>query len=270
MPLNIIALTLIAFLLSGCATDRKKITRLLANKHGWSEHTINTSHFSLRAYLPPETHEQQTINIYIEGDGHAWSNPKTPSKNPTPRNPIALKLALADHNNKSAYIARPCQYVIQPSLCQRKYWTSARYSREVIRSVNDAINTVLKQTQSHTVNLIGYSGGGVVALLIALERTDVDKVITISSNLDHKEWALFHGVSLLKKSLNPSDYVDQLATIEQHHFVGKEDKNTPPKLLNKFIAQFPHTHTPQTYIIPKFTHSCCWERDWSKLINLLE
>ncbi len=54
--------------------------------------------------------EGGTINIYIEGDGFAWVSRKKKSLDPTPKTPMALKLASMDGSSNVIYIARPCQY----------------------------------------------------------------------------------------------------------------------------------------------------------------
>ncbi len=48
--------------------------------------------------------------VYIEGDGRAYVNRRTPSNDPTPGNPMALRLALADPSLRVLYLGRPCQY----------------------------------------------------------------------------------------------------------------------------------------------------------------
>lgn len=36
------------------------------------------------------------VHVYIEGDGHAWNQRGRPSLDPTPKNPVGLKLAASD------------------------------------------------------------------------------------------------------------------------------------------------------------------------------
>ena len=50
------------------------------------------------------------ISIYIEGDGRAWETKYRLSEDPTPSNPVALRLAAVDPAANIAYIARPGQY----------------------------------------------------------------------------------------------------------------------------------------------------------------
>lgn len=63
-----------------------------------------TDDFTLLTYLPPISGAVNTLTIHIEGDGLAWINSSTPSSDPTPTNPLALRLALLD-TAPSVYLA---------------------------------------------------------------------------------------------------------------------------------------------------------------------
>jgi hypothetical protein len=45
---------------------------------------------------------------YQSGDGLAWLSSDVPSSDPTPLDPLALRLALAKPARNAAYLARPC------------------------------------------------------------------------------------------------------------------------------------------------------------------
>jgi hypothetical protein len=47
------------------------------------------------------------LSIYLEGDGLAWVSRTEPSRDPTPDNPIALRLAAIDSAPNVIWIARP-------------------------------------------------------------------------------------------------------------------------------------------------------------------
>jgi len=77
--------------------------------------------------------------IYIEGDGLAWIRRRMPSLDPTPVDPVAMRLAVRDSAANVIYMARPCQYskmargYSRP--CPMKYWTSKRFAPEVINAM---------------------------------------------------------------------------------------------------------------------------------------
>ena len=50
------------------------------------------------------------VHVYIEGDGYAWATTTDPSDDPTPINPLALRLAAVDDAPNVLYLARPCQF----------------------------------------------------------------------------------------------------------------------------------------------------------------
>ena len=101
----------IAFLLSGCGTtNRQTNVDALTKIAGLTSENLQTKTFVLRA-LSKTTAPVNILRVYIEGDGFAWVNRTTPSDDPTPRNPLGLKLAAADPSPNVLYLARPCQYV---------------------------------------------------------------------------------------------------------------------------------------------------------------
>ena len=85
-----------------------------------------------------------------------------------------------------AYLARPCQFMPMDRnpQCAVPYWTGKRYTPEVIASMNDAVDRLVARVPGQPVNLIGYSGGGAVAVLIAARRHDVATLRTVAGNLD--------------------------------------------------------------------------------------
>ena len=52
-----------------------------------------------------------TLRLYIENDGAAWPRPDVPPADPTPPDPLVLRLALLDGGPAVAWISRPCQYL---------------------------------------------------------------------------------------------------------------------------------------------------------------
>ncbi|WP_202905006.1 alpha/beta hydrolase family protein [Neptunomonas antarctica] len=259
-------------MLHGCVSipsvqDRTKNAQQLAAQQGWEAHIIKTPSFNLMSYQPP-MHQIEQLTIYIEGDGLAWITSRQVSSNPTPSNPLALKLALSDSTSTSVYLARPCQFVTDKYRhgCENKYWTNARFSPEVISAMNQAVSQLKEKFQASRLVLVGYSGGGAVAALLASMRDDVVKLITIAGNLDHQEWTDFHHISPLKGSLNAADYRQQLSAIEQIHFVGEKDKVIPPFLAQRFIGGLSVSAKAKVVVVPEQTHGCCWDSLWPDVL----
>lgn len=270
---KIYSLLLVLLLLSGCVsipsqTERNEHARKLTSDRGWIASTIKTDDFSLQTYAPAKLQSTKELTIYIEGDGIAWINQSTLSFNPTPANPLALKLALQD-NKPAAYLARPCQYVSfdQSPNCSQKYWSSHRFSPEVIHSSNQAIEQLKLKFKAEKIILVGYSGGGAVAALVAAKRSDVIRLVTVAGNLDHEAWSKLHRISSLEGSLNPADEWQSLQKISQLHLVGASDLNISPEIANAFAAKFPRESQPRIKVIENFDHICCWVQQWPALLD---
>lgn len=242
----------------------------LSNTVGWQAHTIHTSQFALKVYRPSKILHGDTLRIYIEGDGFAWRDSETPSDNPTPITPLALQLAIKDRNyQRVAYLARPCQYVsgIDWGACREDYWTNLRFAPEVIDAMDQAVSTLKKQWQANKITLIGYSGGGAIALLVAARRSDVATVMTVAGVLDTQSWSRELGLLSLKGSLNPADQWQKLAVIPQTHWVGQNDNVVPIAIAKAYARRFPPDHKPIIKVMPHFNHACCWAKDWLTLMK---
>ena len=193
----------------------------------------------------------------------AWINAAQPSFDPTPRDPLALRLALAQPVGAAAYLARPCQYIdARAARCDRRYWTDARFAPEVIAATNVAIDILKKRSGAQRLTLVGYSGGAALAALVAARRNDVDRLVTVAGNLDPVQWAVAHHLSPLSQSLNPADDISSLQTIGQWHFVGGRDTNITPALVQSFVERFPLERRPRLHVEPTFDHHCCWSEAW--------
>ena len=269
------AITIFFSFLILCSCSHTSPTKRLANadrlaiQNGWQQVIIKTTHFELISYQPKKITTNKVLTIYIEGDGYAWRTSQHPSSDPTPHNPVALKLALQHQNGPAAYLARPCQFHQElkiTSQCNQRYWTNERYAPGVIAASKQALTQLKNKYHAEELILVGYSGGAAIAALLAAQRDDVVKLITVAGNLDHHAWTEFHKVSPLTGSLNPVDYQKKLQTIPQIHFVGEYDQNIPPKLAQDFIANYDSEKFAKVIVVPDQSHSCCWQKIWPKLI----
>lgn len=209
------------------------------------------------------------IHIYIEGDGVAYSTPTTPSLDPTPVTPTALLLARVDDAAAVAYIGRPCQYV-SGDTCTNKSWTSGRFSEATLQTENSLVNAAKKSARAKRVVLIGFSGGGAVAALLAERRTDVAALITVCGNLDHAVWTAMHNITPLYGSLNPTEHVKQLSSLPQVHFLGAADTNINTKVTNSFVAKLGPDAPATVHIVPELAHGGeDWAKAWPELLHEL-
>lgn len=267
--------TFILVSISSCSivptvTERIQTTETLIKRNNWQKILIKTDAFDIVSYQPKffKNKHSKLLTIYIEGDGLAWLSKSIISQNPTPINPLALKLALQHPNQSVAYLARPCQFTPNSSKnCKASYWTNARFSTKVIQSMNKAIQTLITKNHAESIILVGYSGGATVAALIAAQRTDVKMLVTVAGNLNHQKWTQLQKISPLNKSLNPVDYIQQLSKIKQTHLIGEHDKIMPKSVIDSYIQKLPNKNTARVKVMQNYNHHCCWVKNWKSIWN---
>jgi hypothetical protein len=234
----------------------------VAHEAGFTKQTVNTGQFIITTYHKISGKNTDTLTVYIEGDGLAFRRENRISTDPTPRKPVALELAARDNSPALLYITRPCQYLTRDLLdhCDPRYWSTHRYAEEVIAAINSVINQYASSYSK--IRLVGYSGGGSVAVLLAARRRDIAWLVTIGANLDHVLWTALHNVSPLSGSLNPADYAESIQGITQLHLSGSEDETVPVSVLQSYLE--PVTEQGNIYLktIPGYDHQCCWSDIW--------
>lgn len=195
-----------------------------------------------------------TLRVYIEGDGAAFTVKGRPTDNPTPTDTFMRRLAAEDPNPNVAYLGRPCQY-LQTGACSETDWTDGRFSEKIVSSMERAVLNLMKKARTKQVVLIGYSGGAQIAGLIAVRHPqDTVMVITISGVLDHRAWTQFHQDAPLSHSLNLADERAAFAKIAQHHFAGAKDEVVPPDMITDFAGKDLVT------VVPKARHNKGFEK----------
>ncbi|SFU72503.1 Alpha/beta hydrolase family protein [Polaromonas sp. YR568] len=270
--------------LAGCATTspeaRLQSALALAAPSGWQASRIPAAGFPLLALHPkPQVPGKpgSELAVFIEGDGLAWLDPHTPSADPTPRDPVALRMALAERYRTSAYLARPCQFdpAITEGRCRTGHWTQARYSPEIIAAMDEGVSRLKQMFGAERLVLVGYSGGGTIATLLAARRKDVSLLVTVAAVLDHQAWTRALGVSPLNGSLNPINESASLQGQRQIHFTGSEDRVAGKTAVQAFADRFPDrpfTSKEPALIevldVQGFTHTCCWAEQWPRLSPL--
>lgn len=212
---------------------------------------------------------ENEMHVYIEGDGRPWIKRFQVAKDPTPSSPLVLQLMQRD-KYASLFLGRPCyfnliDFGLDDGGCDTSKWTSARYSKNVVSSMINALRQELVSEKYHRLTLIGYSGGGTLAMLMAQEMDEVDQVITVAANLDIDAWTRHHHYSPLSQSLNPA-HIQRPRPASQHHFVGSQDRVVPPDLNRPFLQRIGQPLT----VIEGFDHRCCWAEQWPALLQSIK
>ena len=251
--------------IGGCATPAQRMDSQ-ARRFGFTVGVAESSGFKLRIYRNryAASGAGSTLHVYLEGDGTPWVNHVFVARDPTPRSPVVLRLMALDRK-PSLYLGRPCYggYANVPP-CRPDLWTDGRYSERVVDSMARALRGYLRNEGVDTLELFGYSGGGVLAMLLAERFPQTRVVVTLGANLDTQAWARLHGYTPLRESLNPASRPALTATIRQLHLVGARDNNVPPSLLSAIESRQPNA---QVIVVSDFDHACCWERIWPQVLD---
>lgn len=235
-------------------------------EHGLQRHSLMAGKFTLIYYDRPGEQEGDSLHVYIGGDGVPWQNKIFVTQDPGPYHPLVLRLMKQDRK-PSIYLGRPCYQGQAKHLpCQPAYWTSARYSEDVVRSMSMALNELLKKYHYQKLVLIGYSGGGTLAVLLAPRVPQTQAVVTIAGNLDTNAWTDYHQYSALTESLNPAREAPLSPDIMQVHLQGGKDKNIPAELGTQYLEKQIHARRLH---YEHADHSCCWQRYWPDVLMLL-
>jgi esterase/lipase len=129
-----------------------------------------------------------------------------------------------------------------------------------------ALEKYLQDNAYQHLTFIGYSGGGVIAMLLAKRFPQTNRLVTIAANLDIDAWTRYHNFSALSGSINPATQPPLPWSIQQTHYAGKRDKNVPVAIINYVSSRQPNSKMRTK---ENFDHICCWEKEWPDLLKEL-
>jgi hypothetical protein len=261
-------IALIAALLVACATSAERFDRR-ANALGFASIGLQGAGFHHLAYVAGALERSNTLHVYVEHDGTPWLDLTHAAADPTPRAPLALELMAQDAGPR-LFLGRPCYFASKEEpqpICTPLLWTHLRYSPEVVASMVAALRRFLTLHPFRRVVLIGYSGGGTLAWLMASHVPETAEIVTVAANLDTDDWTRIHGYSPLAGSLNPALMPPLPATVGQLHYVGGRDRNVPPSVVQSFARRHPEARVIE---VSDFDHQCCWVERWPKLLEELQ
>lgn len=258
---------LAAAAVSGCADlDRNVHADALAQPANLHRETLRTQDFVITAWSRI-TRADRPVHIYIEGDGLAWVTRTQPSLDPTPVAATGLALAAVDPAPNVVYLARPCQFTPMDAnpRCEMTYWTGKRFAPEVVVSMDEAVGKIAARVPGQKLDLVGFSGGGAIAVLVAARRHDVASLRTVAGNLDVAYVNEIHHVSAMPASRNPIDVAAQVADVPQVHFSSKDDSVVPPEVARRFVA-VTGPRCAQTRVVHDVSHDGDWAQQWRTLL----
>jgi hypothetical protein len=215
--------------LTGCylhtATMRQETADNLASANHFQEKNIEVNGTVVTIY-ENSYKPGQPARIFIAGEGPTgfWSYSDTPV------NHTALHIATRDTATNRIFMGRPCQYnfakLSTPSNgCKDDLSGDNRYSPEVIAAMSGALDVIKKRYGLTGFELVGYQGGGVIALALALDRNDVINVRTIDTPLDtYYVSSLMPENENLSGSVNPVGFASRISQVPQIHFFDDSKK----------------------------------------------
>lgn len=246
---------------------RRDRATAMALANGFEAVSVPSPPFVIAGFRRVTDGAADRLTVYVEGDGAAWRTRFHPAADPTPRRPVALALAVGDDSPAVLYLARPCQQVTAASRagCAVRYWTSHRYSAAVVDSLDRVVDRAKASVGARDVELIGFSGGGVVAALLAARRGDVRLLVTVAANLDHAAWTEAHGLAPLGGSVSPLQHVGALRRVPQVHYYGDRDEIVPETVNARYFQALAGAPLSR-HEVADTGHACCWAPVWPALI----
>ncbi|WP_206617933.1 alpha/beta fold hydrolase [Hahella sp. KA22] len=188
---------------------------------------------------------QALLIVVIEGDGLPWSRPWRISSDPTSPDPLMFDW-YRQWPGEALYIGRPCYFGarsgrVPPAPWDREnppeaqpcfaYWyTHGRYSEAVVAAMAQALRM---KAGDRPLLLLGHSGGGTLAMLLAAQMSNVAAVMTLSGNLDVGAWTSEHNFSRLTGSLDPAVMPPLNRDVRQWHWGASEDRTVKPEWIER-------------------------------------
>lgn len=259
-----LVLAMTSLQLSGCAAHRAFDPYHDLDPR-YSVSTIQGRGFAHAVVVPAGQNSAPSLWVFLEGDGQPWvDGGQRIARDPSPKIPMAFDLFTASKVPR-AYVGRPCYFShANDAGCDPSLWTSARYGEAAVASTAAVLETLIRDNSTRRVILVGYSGGGTIAYLLAPRIPEVSAVVTISGNLDIDAWTRAHRYLSLSQSDNPATAPALDRRITQIAIAGGRDVNVPPSILRGFLDR---QQPQELWIYGDHDHACCWRRDWPSILN---
>ncbi|MBW2313872.1 MAG: alpha/beta hydrolase [Deltaproteobacteria bacterium] len=238
-----------------------------AARAGFERGTLDAGGFVLTRYLRASGPTPRLV-VYLEGDAAAWHRDgRHVTADPPPMEPLALRLAGDDPAPAVAWLGRPCQPVADEDAagCEPSLWSHGRFSEPVVAALDEGLNLLLRDSGARELELIGYSGGGILATLLAARREDVARLVTMAAPLDLDAWIEHHGLGPLDATDPARLDATSLADLPQWHLTGDRDATVPPDVLAGFMRRHP---TARLEVVPRMGHGG-WADGWAERIAAL-
>jgi len=242
---------------AGCAPPAGRYDAA-AGSAGLSERIVKGQRFHHKIFSNAHAVQNGALHVFIEGDTSVKQALRTSPPDPTPRRALMLRMM---QNDAAAAImlGRPCYHgLFAADKCAVRHLGPERYSEEVVASMHSVLQDEIRRSGARRAVLIGYSGGGTLAMLLAARTPATAALVTLAGNLDNMALTAHHHAPALSGSLDPADLPPLARSMLQLHFFGARDKVAPAALAQKTLAR----QNAEPVILQDFDHECCWETVW--------
>jgi pimeloyl-ACP methyl ester carboxylesterase len=257
----------LALSLAACASLPERYDAA-ARAAGLERRVVPGERFRHVVYQAASPRRGDVLHIYLEGDGSPLLlRRRLPRADPTPRRPLMPRLMALDPG-PAVLLGRPCYHGLAADpTCDPAFWTAARYSSQVVESLAAAARRLMAEGGHRGAVLLGHSGGGTLALLLARRLAGTRAVVAVAANLDTEAWAAHHRLPLLERSLNPATLPPRPDGVPELIVAGGRDRVVPAALIEAAAARRPNA---RLRLYQAFDHACCWESVWPELLAWAE
>ncbi|WP_261833013.1 alpha/beta fold hydrolase [Amphritea atlantica] len=147
--------------------------------------------------------------------------------------------------------------------CSPHLWSFGRYAESVAESLEEIITRLAGDKQ---VVLVGHSGGGVLAAIIAQRSPQVTELITLAAPLDTDSWTSSHGYSPLFDSINPAQLPVSQHNLKQLHIIGDKDSEVTSQHQMAYLSRYPEARRISLVGVNHQLEGLSTQ-DWLKLIT---
>lgn len=235
---------------------------------GWVRSEVAAAGRVLAVATPQEQPAGPVLTVVIEGDGRAHDRQGRPSADPTPRRATGLEIARAWPTGPTAWLGRLCQYTAREDpACTPVDWTTGRFSPAAVATASAVIDQLKAASGVRRVRLVGWSGGGTLAMLVASGRADVAGVVTLAAPLDLEAWTRDRGLTPFDSAQDPAR-LPPMPEVPQTHLFGAFDAVVPPRTAIDAARRLagPDGHVE----VWSERHACCWARRAAEVASLAE
>lgn len=248
-------------ILCACAGQNAQPAAKCPGAKGYTRRMMDGNGFKHVVFAPEAQARGKSLHVYIQGDGKPFISSRHPSPDPDGDICPVFKLMALDPAPK-ALMGRPCYNGLAHSRnCGTYYWTLGRYSPQIVSSLVLCLKKIAIDYRE--ITLVGISGGGTLAVLVAEYVDKVNRIITMGANLDVNTWAHKHRYTPMTASMDPMRAKGPSPDVRQTHLAGGKDDNVPWTIIHSYCLRHQNA---EMVMVPEASHTGPWEQAFVKAL----